>query len=53
MTSIFGARPDRVSFPDTGFTKDEAIAYYVKIAPLLLPHLKSVPVSLKPSRKPK
>ena len=40
-------RPDRVLFPETGFTKDDAIAYYRKIAPVLLPHLRNVPVSFK------
>jgi bifunctional non-homologous end joining protein LigD len=40
-------RPDRVLFPASGFTKSEAAAYYQKIAPVLLPHLKNVPVSFK------
>lgn len=40
-------RPDRVLFPETGFTKDDAIDYYRRIAKWLLPHLKHVPVSFK------
>src|SRR3954469_8217487 len=40
-------RPDRVIFPKSGFTKDDAIDYYERVAKWLLPHLKSVPVSLK------
>lgn len=47
MTTIFRARPDRILFPGTGFTKNDAIAYYEAIAPVLLPHLKNVPVSFK------
>lgn len=30
---------DKVLFPDTGFTKGEVIDYYLRIAPVLLPHL--------------
>jgi bifunctional non-homologous end joining protein LigD len=40
-------RPDRVLFPKSGFTKDDAIDYYERVAKWLLPHLKNVPVSLK------
>src|SRR5438270_2429150 len=41
------ARPDHVLFPKSGFTKDDAIDYYERVAKWLLPHLKNVPVSLK------
>lgn len=30
---------DKVLFPETGFTKGELIDYYLKIAPVLLPHV--------------
>jgi len=40
-------RPDRVLFPKSGFTKDDAVDYYERVAKWLLPHLKDVPVSLK------
>jgi len=40
-------RPDRVLFPKSGFTKDDAVDYYERAAKWLLPHLKNVPVSLK------
>lgn len=40
-------RHDRVLFTETRFTKRQAIAYYEHIAPFLLPHIKSVPVSFK------
>lgn len=38
---------DKVFYPKTGFTKGEMIDYYVKISPVLLPHLKSRPLSMK------
>ncbi len=38
---------DKVYYPKTGFTKGEMIAYYIKVAPALLPHLKGRPLTLK------
>ncbi len=38
---------DKVFYPKTGFTKGQMIDYYVKISPVLLPHLKNRPISLK------
>jgi bifunctional non-homologous end joining protein LigD len=38
---------DKVFYPETGFTKGEVINYYVRIAPVLLPHLKNRPLTLK------
>lgn len=38
---------DRVIYPETGFTKGDLIDYYVKVAPVLLPHLKDRPVTLR------
>ena len=38
-------RPDRVLFPKNGFTKKDAIDYYTRVAKVMLPHLKNVPVS--------
>jgi len=40
-------RPDRVLFPKSGFTKNDAVDYYDRVAKWLLPQLKNVPVSLK------
>jgi len=37
----------KVFYPKTGFTKGELIDYYVRISPVLLPHLKNRPISLK------
>jgi bifunctional non-homologous end joining protein LigD len=38
---------DRVLFPEDGFTKRDAVAYYRAIANVLLPHLRNRPVSFK------
>lgn len=38
---------DKVFYPKTGFTKGEMIDYYVKVSPVLLPHLRDRPISLK------
>lgn len=38
---------DKVLYPATGFTKGQMIDYYVRIAPVLLPHLESRPLTLK------
>ncbi len=38
---------EKVYYPKTRFTKGEMIAYYIKIAPLLLPHLEGAPLTMK------
>lgn len=38
---------DKVMYPEVGFTKAEVIDYYSRIAPVLLPHLKGRPLTLK------
>jgi bifunctional non-homologous end joining protein LigD len=38
---------DRVFYPDTGFTKGDALDYYARIADVLLPHLRGRPMTLK------
>jgi bifunctional non-homologous end joining protein LigD len=38
---------DKVMYPEVGFTKAQVIDYYVRIAPVLLPHLKGRPLTLK------
>jgi bifunctional non-homologous end joining protein LigD len=38
---------DKVLYPETGFTKGQVIDYYIRIAPVLLPHLKNRPITLK------
>ena len=38
---------EKVLFPDSGTTKSELIHYYLKIAPIMLPHLKGRPLSFQ------
>lgn len=38
---------DKVYYPESGFRKGEVIDYYIRIAPLLLPHLAHRPLTLK------
>ena len=37
----------KVFYPEVGFTKAQIIDYYMRIAPVLLPHLKDRQISLK------
>ncbi len=37
----------KVFYPDEGYTKRDVLNYYAAIAPLILPHLKDRPLSLK------
>ena len=34
-------------YPKAGFTKGQVIDYYIRIAPVLLPHLKDRPLTMK------
>src|SRR5579859_1844973 len=38
---------DKVLYPADGFTKGQLIDYYVRIAPVLLPHLRGRPLTMK------
>lgn len=38
---------DKVLFPDDGITKAEVLQYYISVAPLLLPHIRGRPLTLK------
>src|SRR5439155_10285393 len=38
----------KVLYPKVGFTKGEVIEYYIRIAPVLLPHLRDRPLTMKP-----
>jgi bifunctional non-homologous end joining protein LigD len=38
---------DKVLYPKANFTKGEVIHYYIQIAPVLLPHLKDRPLTMK------
>jgi bifunctional non-homologous end joining protein LigD len=39
--------PEKVLFPDDGITKGELADYYKAIAPVMLPHIKSRPVTME------
>src|SRR4051812_21014153 len=41
------SNPNKVLYPEGGFTKGEVVQYYLGIAPVLLPHLKHRPLTLK------
>ncbi len=45
--SVGVSNTSKVFYPETGFTKGAVIDYYIRIAPVLLPHLAGRPVSLK------
>jgi bifunctional non-homologous end joining protein LigD len=38
---------DKILYPKAGFTKGQVIDYYIRIAPVLLPHLKDRPLTMK------
>jgi len=38
---------DKIFYPGVGFTKAQVIDYYIRISPVLLPHLKDRPLTLK------
>src|SRR6185437_9234075 len=38
---------DKIFYPSIGFTKAQVIDYYIRISPVLLPHLKDRPLTLK------
>ena len=39
--------PEKVMFPDDGITKGELAAYYERVAPIMLPHLRGRPVTME------
>ncbi len=38
---------EKVLFPHSGFTKGQLIDYYVRVAPVMLPHLRERPLTMK------
>jgi bifunctional non-homologous end joining protein LigD len=38
---------DKVLFPESGFTKGQLIDYYLEIAPVMLPHIRDRPLTMK------
>jgi len=41
------SNPDKIYWPESGFTKGEMIAYYRTLAPAMVPHLRNRAVTLK------
>jgi bifunctional non-homologous end joining protein LigD len=46
-TKLTVSNLDKVLYPEVGFTKAQVIDYYIRIAPVLLPHLRNRPITLK------
>ncbi len=38
---------DKVLYPESGFTKGQLIDYYVRVAPVMLPHVRERPLTMK------
>jgi bifunctional non-homologous end joining protein LigD len=47
MSRVKLTHPERVLYPDDGVTKGDLFAYYERIAPVLVPHLRDRPFTLK------
>jgi len=47
MTGAVITHPEKILFPDDGITKGELAAYYDAIAPVMLPHIRSRPVTME------
>src|SRR3954452_7198305 len=45
------SNPDRVLFPDDGITKGDLFSYYEQVAPVILPHLRDRPFTMKRYRE--
>jgi bifunctional non-homologous end joining protein LigD len=41
------SHPDKILFPEDGITKGELAAYYEAVAPLMVPHISSRPVTME------
>ena len=46
-TKLTVSNLEKVLYPEVGFTKGQVIDYYIRIAPVLLPHLRDRPITLK------
>src|ERR671934_2077043 len=51
MREVKLSSPDRVLFPDDGITKGDLFAYYERVAPVLVPHLRDRPFTMKRYRE--
>ena len=41
------SNPEKVLYPAVGFTKADVVAYYLRVAPAMVPHLRNRPVTLR------
>jgi len=41
------SHPEKLLFPDDGITKGELAAYYTRVAPVMLPHIRRRPVTME------
>jgi bifunctional non-homologous end joining protein LigD len=46
-TQVHVTNLDKIFYPKVGFTKGQVIDYNIRISPVLIPHLKDRPISLK------
>src|SRR3954447_18732824 len=44
---VLVSNPDRVVFPEIGWTKGDVVAYYERIATRILPHVAGRPLSIR------
>ena len=51
MTEVKLSSAERVLFPDDGITKGDLFAYYERVAPVLVPHLRDRPFTMKRYRE--
>ncbi len=47
MSEIPITHPEKMMFADDGITKGELVAYYERVAPMMLPHIEGRPVTLE------
>jgi bifunctional non-homologous end joining protein LigD len=47
LRSVRLSSPERILFPDDGITKQDLFEYYRAIAPVLVPHLRNRPFTMK------
>jgi len=47
LRSVRLSSPERVLFPGEGITKQDVFEYYRAIAPVLVPHLRNRPFTMK------
>ena len=46
-SEVIITHPEKIMFPDEGITKGELASYYETIAPVMLPHLRSRPITME------